>query len=63
MEIIYQEINFCAATQKDLINIVLPLKSEARIVLNLSLIFEQISAWCPYKLGPYKKKRVYMYPG
>ena len=32
------------------------LKSEAGIVLNLSLIFEQISAWRPYKLGPYKKK-------
>ena len=33
------------------------LKSEAGIVLNLSLIFEQISAWRPYKLGPYKKKK------
>ena len=26
----------------------------------MSLIFGKIPAWCPYKLGPYIKKKVYM---
>ena len=36
-------------------------KSQAGNVLNLSLIFQQISAWRPYKLGPYKKKKCIIY--
>ena len=48
---------FCATAQKNLVNFFFSSESEAGIVLNLSLIFQQISAFCPYKLGPYKKKK------
>ena len=43
--------------QKILFKNVFSPKSQAGNVLNLSLIFQQISAWRPYKLGPYKKKK------
>ena len=40
---------------KKLVKIFFSSKSEAGIVLNLSLIFQQILAWYPYELGPCKK--------
>ena len=51
----FQKHVFCGTVKKN-VKKKFSLKSEAGIVLNLSLIFGQISAWRPYKLGPYKKK-------
>ena len=46
---------FCATAQTNLAYKMFAL----HLRLGLSLIFQQILAWCPYKLGPYKKKKVY----
>ena len=54
-ENIFIKLLFCVTAQKNLVNKIFSLKSEAGIVLYLSLIFEQISAWGPYKRGLLKK--------
>ena len=52
----FQKTHFLRDRAKKVVKQIFSLNSEAEIVLNLSLIFKQISAWRPYKLGPYKKK-------